>query len=79
MAKKGRTQMAENSEKKIAKAVYVIREFGEKQTNWVKVGVAFVNRDGSLNLQLDALPVDGKLHVRDFKEKDPGKPATNQA
>jgi hypothetical protein len=68
--------MAGNNEKKVTKAVYVIREFGDKKTSWIKVGVAFLNRDGSLNLHLDALPTDGKLHVRDFPEKENGKPGT---
>jgi len=27
----------------------------------------FVNRDGSLNVFLDALPVNGKPHIRDVK------------
>lgn len=30
-----------------------------------RIGTAFVNRDDSLNVLLDALPVSGKLHVRD--------------
>ena len=25
----------------------------------------FVNRDGSLNVRLDALPLNGQLHIRD--------------
>ena len=32
---------------------------------WVKIGAAFPNRDGSLNLYLDALPTNGKIHVRE--------------
>ena len=51
------------------KAVYVIRENGEK-SSWTKIGVAFVNRDDSLNVILDAVPVNGKLHIRDFSAKD---------
>ncbi len=41
----------------------------EKRTWWVKAGTAWVNRDGSLNVYLDVLPLDGKLHVREFDEK----------
>ncbi len=51
-----------------AKAVYNIVENGE-YTNWNRIGVAFVNKDGSYNVVLDAVPVDGKLHIRDFKPK----------
>lgn len=31
---------------------------------WVKIGSAWKNRDGSLNIKLDALPLNGKLQVR---------------
>lgn len=43
--------------------VYTIRN-GEKLSIWTRIGAAFVNRDGSINVYLDALPVDGKLHIR---------------
>jgi hypothetical protein len=31
----------------------------------VRVGVAFENKDGSLNVLLDALPLTGRLQIRD--------------
>ena len=34
---------------------------------WTRVGVGFVNRDGSITLRLDALPVNGTLQVRDWE------------
>ena len=40
----------------------------EKKSVWVKAGSAWVNRDGSLNVYLDVLPLDGKLHVREALE-----------
>ncbi|MGV3619403.1 MAG: hypothetical protein ACO1OB_01225 [Archangium sp.] len=43
-------------------------ENGERKSVWVKAGSAFVNRDASINVYLDVLPLDGKLHVR---ETDP--------
>ena len=52
--------------------VYSIKETvekDEKRTLWVKAGTAWVNRDGSLNVYLDVLPLDGKLHVREFAEE----------
>jgi hypothetical protein len=36
---------------------------------WVRVGASFANRDGSINIYLDALPVNGRLQLR---EPDPG-------
>ncbi len=51
------------------KVIYVITGKGERKF-WTKVGVAFVNRDGSLNCKLDALPVDGQLHIRDYVARE---------
>ena len=49
-------------------AVFSIRE-GKGGTVWVRAGSAFVNRDGSLNVLLDVLPLDGKLPVREAGER----------
>ncbi len=51
------------------RAVYVIAEQEGKKARWTRIGVAFENQDGSLNLLLDAVPTNGKLHVRDFPEE----------
>ena len=45
------------------KDVFTIQQNGEKSF-WIKLGVAFVNKDGSLNVRLDGLPVNGSLHIR---------------
>jgi hypothetical protein len=38
----------------------------KKHTRWLKVGVGWANRDGSINLYLDAFPVGtNKLQVRE--------------
>lgn len=50
------------------RAVYVIteRETPEgARSFWTKVGAAFENRDGSITIKLDALPLSGTLQVRD--------------
>lgn len=45
--------------------VYSVEEYetdGGKKRSWLKVGVAFPHKEGpGFNLQLRALPVDGKL------------------
>jgi hypothetical protein len=38
---------------------------GGSKSYFIKCGVAFVNRDGSYTIKLDALPVSGVLQVRD--------------
>jgi hypothetical protein len=48
------------------KAVYTIIDRGQGKSIWVRVGVGFTNRDGSLNLRLDAIPVNGTLQVREW-------------
>lgn len=35
--------------------------------SWVKIGSAFINHDNSINVYLDALPVNTKLHIREEK------------
>ncbi len=57
----------------LSKDVFLITEQknnpGEPVKNiWTRIGVAFVNRDDSLNVMLDALPLSGKLHIRDRRE-----------
>lgn len=52
------------------KDVFTITEKeGWEKAVWRKVGTAFENKDGSFTIFLDALPVNGKLHIRDRKSK----------
>ena len=46
-------------------AVFAIRKTEKGPSVWMRAGNGYVNRDASLNLWLDALPIDGKLHVRE--------------
>ena len=46
------------------KIVYAIIERGARR-HWLRVGLAFPNRDGSLNVRLDAMPLSGQLQIRD--------------
>lgn len=56
------------SNNKSVKAVYVITK-NNGRTFWTKIGIAFVNRDGSLNVKLNSLPIDGEMHIRDMEDK----------
>ena len=52
------------------KVVYLIRESGDgSETFWSRQGVAFVNRDKSLNLRLDMFP-ELSFNIRDPKPRD---------
>jgi hypothetical protein len=45
--------------------IYSVRSRGdEKKSSWTEIGVAFTNRDGSLNLIFNALPIDGRCCLR---------------
>ena len=56
-------------------AVFSIR--GDKGSSiWVRAGSAWVNKDGSMNVLLDVLPLDGKLHVREAGDKRESVAAT---
>lgn len=59
-------------EKKSWKAVYTIVERADKK-HWIRIGVAFVNQDSSLNVKLDATPTNGLLHIRDYEPFEAGR------
>lgn len=45
-------------------AVFAIRQ-RRHSVVWTRAGNGFVNDDGSINVFLDVLPVDGRLHCRE--------------
>jgi len=54
----------------------IIQRNGDKKGKpfWQKIGVAFPNSDGSLNVLLNCIPLDGRIHIRDAKGSDDGEP-----
>ncbi len=58
--------------KKPTHSVYTVREGkADKKGFWVRVGSAWTNKDGSLSLELDALPTNGRLVVRERQKDEP--------
>lgn len=55
----------QSDEKKNYKAVYTVVTGRDDREHWVKLGAAFTNRDGSLTVRLNAVPVNGKLVIRE--------------
>jgi hypothetical protein len=41
-----------------------------KKTFWMRVGNAYPNKDGSMNVYLSAYPMNGKLQIRELDEAD---------
>lgn len=61
------------------KVVYTITEREGGKSYWTRIGVGFVNQDGSINLRLDAVPVAGTIQVRDWEPRDRGDEASRGA
>ncbi|HYQ45718.1 MAG TPA: hypothetical protein VER11_27280 [Polyangiaceae bacterium] len=51
------------------KIAYVITQRKDRNF-WNRVGVAFVNSDGSINVKLEAVPVSGEIQIRDYQPRD---------
>ena len=51
--------------------VFTVKDLGDdKKSIWTKVGAGWTHNDGEgINIQLDAIPVDGKLSIRKWKDK----------
>jgi hypothetical protein len=53
------------------KAVFTIVERGTSngmtKSYWTRVGTGFVNKDGSVTLKLDCIPISGTLQVREWE------------
>lgn len=59
----------ESSSKRF-RAVYAVVPKQEGKDVWLRVGSAFENRDGSTTVLLDAVPIGGKLQIRDYQPRD---------
>jgi hypothetical protein len=56
---------------KKALAVFAVVEKENRNAIWIRVGSAFTNRDGSVNLYLDAFPIGtNRLQIREQRFED---------
>lgn len=55
------------------KIAYSVTERGERSF-WNRIGVAFTNRDGSLSVKLDCLPMNGTIQIRDYEPREDYEP-----
>jgi hypothetical protein len=56
-------------------AVYAVGDFtdktGAQRSRWTRIGVAFENRDGSINVRLHAFPIGtDKLQIREARDEE---------
>jgi hypothetical protein len=60
------------------KNVYTIVERKTGKNFWLRIGVGFVNSDGSITLRLNALPTNSQLMIRDYQRDWPGRPGDSE-
>ena len=71
----GGAHTPESSGERKWKAVYtIVDKGGERRPFWLRLGTAFINKDQSLTVVLDANPNNGKLHIRDPEPRDDRAP-----
>lgn len=68
----GNIIMNHHSRNKPSHFVYTVREGGEGSKDyWSRIGAAFAHNDGKgFSVLLDAMPLDGKLTIRQPEDKE---------
>ena len=68
MNEQQQNEAAAPARKRLA-AFQIIEREGLEKAIFSRVGTAFVNKDGSLNIFLDAIPLGGKIQVREERDR----------
>ena len=56
--------------KKMWKVICPIEKKDGTGTHWMRNGVAYGNKDESINVYLDTLPLNGKIQLREWTEEE---------
>ncbi|MEZ6128918.1 MAG: hypothetical protein R3C59_09565 [Planctomycetaceae bacterium] len=59
-----------NGSKKPTLHAYQVRESGNGKSFWTRIGAAWSNKDGGFTLQLDSIPLDGRIVCQVPREKE---------
>lgn len=60
-----------SQQKRMFKVLGIVpKHSNPKESMWLRLGTAFVNRDNSINIYLDALPRSFELQLREFEEDE---------
>ena len=62
-------QMDVAAPRKRLAAYQIIEREGLEKAIFARVGTAFVNKDGSLNILLDSIPLGGKIQIREERDR----------
>ena len=54
--------------KKPSHYAYQVRELGDGKSFWNRIGAAWTNKDGGFSIQLDAIPLDGRIVCQPLKQ-----------
>ncbi|EKD50016.1 MAG: hypothetical protein ACD_62C00680G0004 [uncultured bacterium] len=54
---------------KIKEVFAINKREGQEKAVWIRVGTAFICKDNSINVTLDAVPLTGTLNIRDYVAK----------
>ncbi|MEZ6063695.1 MAG: hypothetical protein R3C19_25380 [Planctomycetaceae bacterium] len=65
---------ANGSSKKPSLYAYSVRDAGNGKGFWTRIGAAWTNKDGGFNLQLDCIPLDGRIVCQPPKAEDDSAP-----
>ncbi|APS00488.1 hypothetical protein [Pajaroellobacter abortibovis] len=52
------------------KLVDTVTERAPGKTHWTRVSMGSANSDGSINVRLDAIPINGTLQLRDWERRE---------
>ncbi len=55
--------------RQVLKIYTIVEKPGSAKGIWLEIGVASGNRDGSISGKLDALPVSGTIHLREYEPR----------
>lgn len=61
------------SSKKPQYEAFSVRDDATGNSWWTKIGAAWVYKDGTISVQLSALPINDKILLREPKAKDEGQ------
>lgn len=63
---------SETNSKAPTHSAYQVRDSGNGKSFWTRIGVAWTHKDGNgFNIQLECVPLDGRITLRVASEKKP--------
>jgi hypothetical protein len=68
-----------SSSKQPTHCAYQVRETPSGKSFWNRIGVAWTNRDGGLTLQLESVPLDGRILLQLAKKEEDSETSATPA